>query len=205
MGSLNFFSRQQNNQPTSSFTAKCYWCESTEKVIKAGFEYCEKCYIKEKEYLFEMEKKSIGYSEIDKITEKVYLGNAEGGKEREKLQDLGVTHILVCGYFLHEFFPEDFTYKTILLDDSADENISKYFKECLQFIESSDKVYVHCRAGISRSSSIVIAFLMWKNQIGYTEARKIVKNARCCIYPNPGFEEQLRNFDNQLKYNSYII
>lgn len=49
-------------------------------------------------------------------------------------------------------------------------------------------------AGISRSSSICINFLMATRGISYEEAFTTVKKARPIVCPNPGFREQLRLF-----------
>lgn len=48
-------------------------------------------------------------------------------------------------------------------------------------------VLVHCAAGVSRSASIVIAYLMRNNGMNYTEAYALVKNKRFVICPNHGF------------------
>ena len=37
------------------------------------------------------------YPSISKITDKIFLGNEDGGRDKEKLKELGITHILVCG------------------------------------------------------------------------------------------------------------
>ncbi|XP_078408041.1 dual specificity protein phosphatase 19 isoform X2 [Cetorhinus maximus] len=55
-------------------------------------------------------------------------------------------------------------------------------------------VLVHCNAGVSRSASIAIGYLMWENGLSFKDAFSIVKNARQTINPNPGFMEQLRNY-----------
>ena len=41
-------------------------------------------------------------------------------------------------------------------------------------------------AGISRSSSVCIAYLMWKEKLGFDASFKQVKKARPCVYPNLG-------------------
>ena len=57
------------------------------------------------------------------------------------------------------------------------ENILEHFTECIGFIESAFKnpsgtnsVLVHCFYGVSRSSTILIAYLMKKYSIGYRKA-----------------------------------
>ena len=58
---------------------------------------------------------------------------------------------------------------------------------------------VHCAAGISRSSTILISYIMRKYGVNYEEAYKIVKAKRSCIQPNSGFEKQLRTFEGTLR------
>ena len=91
------------------------------------------------------------------------------------------------------------------IDDFPKENIIQYFTECIEFIESANKTYVHCMCGISRSSTIVIAYLMWKTHATYNEAQFFVKNRRRYISPNEGFVQQLKIFEKLLKENDYDL
>lgn len=52
-------------------------------------------------------------------------------------------------------------------------------------------VLVHCFAGVSRSATIVIAYLMQEFGMGYTEATQYVRKQRYFINPNEGFKKQL--------------
>jgi len=60
---------------------------------------------------------------------------------------------------------------------------------------------VHCNAGISRSPSVIIAFLMKYKKIKLNEAFDLVRSKRKSICPNPGFWEQLKSFEREL-FNS---
>jgi protein-tyrosine phosphatase len=50
---------------------------------------------------------------------------------------------------------------------------------------------VHCAAGVSRSASFVIAYLIKKKEMLYPDALKYVKERRRVICPNGGFKKQL--------------
>uniref|UniRef100_A0A8D2DVB7 Tyrosine specific protein phosphatases domain-containing protein n=1 Tax=Sciurus vulgaris TaxID=55149 RepID=A0A8D2DVB7_SCIVU len=62
-------------------------------------------------------------------------------------------------------------------------------------------VLVHCNAGVSRAAAIVIGFLMNSEEISFTSAFTMVKNARPSICPNSGFMEQLRTYQESNKSN----
>lgn len=59
-------------------------------------------------------------------------------------------------------------------------------------------VLVHCVAGVSRSASVVIAYLMWKNKINFESAFRIVRQARPIVEPNSNFVNQLKSFEKLL-------
>jgi protein-tyrosine phosphatase len=52
--------------------------------------------------------------------------------------------------------------------------------------------------GISRSATIVIAYLMWYKRISYNKALSHVVKRRNVVNPNPGFREKLQAYEKQL-------
>lgn len=88
------------------------------------------------------------------------------------------------------------------LDDTQSANLSSGFDQIYNFIDlhlSEDRnVLVHCYAGISRSVSYVIYYLMRKNDFSFDDAYEIVNKKRPKSCPNHGFIQQLRglNFEN---------
>ena len=59
--------------------------------------------------------------------------------------------------------------------------------------------------GISRSPSIVISYLMFKNKWNFKKTFNYVKNKRPEIQPNSGFVEQLKKFDIIIQHNNYDL
>ena len=149
-----------------------------------------------------------GKIDIDEIEEgKLWLGSFDLGNF-DTLKEKGITKILS----LMDGDPSNFSYKEygfnqkiINIMDFDSENIIQYFGECLNFIKGNDKVFVHCAAGESRSATIVIAYLMWKNKMVFDKAYDFVKQKRPRIYPNFGFRQQLQMFEKLLLENGFNI
>jgi protein-tyrosine phosphatase len=70
-------------------------------------------------------------------------------------------------------------------------NIMKHFSTAISFIKeaisSGGTVFVHCYAGISRSASCVIAYLMQDQGMPFFEAMSYVRKRRHIVFPNFGF------------------
>ncbi len=53
---------------------------------------------------------------------------------------------------------------------------------------------MHCVAGVSRSATVCIGWLMWRHRLSFDEAFRRVHRARPWVMPNPGFRKQLERF-----------
>ena len=187
---------------------KCSLCGKDGAYIKEeGIYICNDCFVIQKQEIFNlyMNKTTLSPS-YDQITEKLFLGNEDTARDKAILNKLNISNILICAEGCEPFFKDEYKYKILYIDDAIDENILSWLQEAFEFIDSSEKnIYIHCVMGISRSPSIVIAYLMYKNKISYEEAYDFVKNKRNVINPNSGFQEQLKKFEKILKENNYII
>ncbi|KAG8216902.1 protein-tyrosine phosphatase-like protein [Butyriboletus roseoflavus] len=86
----------------------------------------------------------------------------------------------------------------INIDDSADEDVLVHFLPSISFIQKElDKgrgVLVHCQAGISRSATIVAAYLMYTRKLDPSAALDTIRAVRPHTDPNEGFLQQLEIF-----------
>lgn len=72
-------------------------------------------------------------------------------------------------------------------------------------IEEGNAVLVHCQAGISRSATVCIAYLIRYHHLSLVAAHGVVKAAREIICPNAGFLNQLQQWEQKHVVNLYVI
>ncbi|PWZ03915.1 Protein-tyrosine-phosphatase MKP1 [Zea mays] len=113
--------------------------------------------------------------ECSKVADHVYLGGDAVAKNRDKSS--GRTASPTCST---DSPTEDIT--SILYD------VFDYFEDVR---EQGGRVLVHCCQGVSRSTSLVIAYLMWREGQSFDDAFQFVKAARGIANPNMGFACQL--------------
>ncbi|KAI4351109.1 hypothetical protein L6164_005494 [Bauhinia variegata] len=134
--------------------------------------------------------------ECSKVAEHIYLGGDAVARDRDILKQNGITHVLNCvGFVCPEYFKADFVYRTLWLQDSPSEDITSILYDVFDYFEDvreqGGRVFVHCCQGVSRSTSLVIAYLMWREGQSFDDAFQYVKAARGIADPNMGFACQL--------------
>ncbi|XP_030497082.2 protein-tyrosine-phosphatase MKP1 isoform X1 [Cannabis sativa] len=149
-----------------------------------------------REFQFKRDKLAFFDKECSRIADHIYLGSDAVAKNREILRQNGITHVLNCvGFVCPEYFKIDLVYKTLWLQDSPSEDITSILYDVFDYFEDvreqGGRVLVHCCQGVSRSTSLVIAYLMWRKNQSFEEAFQYVKAARGVTNPNMGFACQL--------------
>lgn len=133
------------------------------------------------------------------ITDRLYLGSYEQARSFQWLKSKGVTHILNCSREIPAVYPDSFVYLNLNLDDVPEQDITDALVCSHMFIKWSlnkkdTVVFVHCMMGISRSSTMVIHYLMKSGMFtNYEDAYRYVRGKRDIIHPNSGFVRQLKS------------
>lgn len=86
-----------------------------------------------------------------------------------------------------------------MASDTPDQNISQYFPVCNDFIHAArlrdGNVLIHCLAGMSRSVTVTVAYIMSVTPLNWKEALRVVRTGRAVANPNLGFQTQLQDFE----------
>jgi len=130
-----------------------------------------------------------------------------------KLNAEGITHVVnVCGADVQVGMrASGYKGELLILDirDSEDFPIDTYFQEAFDFMRKPHeesvlfnrgqqvKILVHCQLGISRSPTVVIAYLMKFHKMNLWQATDKTAQGRGIIYPNEGFLEALVNMAHE--------
>jgi protein phosphatase slingshot len=95
-----------------------------------------------------------------------------------------------------------FDYCNVRVYDDEKTDLLKHWDNTFKYISRAkmegSKVLVHCKMGISRSASVVIAYAMKAYNWDFDQAIKHVKEKRNCIKPNKSFVSQLETYQGIL-------
>ncbi len=146
-----------------------------------------------------LESQQISLPGLSKITDKIWISDYRTSTNYETLKSHGIKQILSIGSELPAHKTNDFKLMHIRIADEPEVNIRKHFNATYKFIDAAPTL-VHCAAGISRSVSNVLAYLIRKERMPLKQAIAFVKSKRPIIRPNPGFLKQLEAFEKEHVY-----
>ncbi|XP_007247174.2 dual specificity protein phosphatase 26 [Astyanax mexicanus] len=147
-------------------------------------------------------------SHANEVWPRLYIGDMDFAENRAELRRQNFTHVLNCAHSTRrgaEFYDGmGITYLGIEAHDSPAYDMSVNFNTGAEFIHNAlrgrGKILVHCHVGVSRSATVVLAYMMLKQNMTLVEAINTVKEGRGII-PNRGFLRQL--IDLHVKLHGY--
>lgn len=75
-----------------------------------------------------------GVEDVNKIYDNLYHSAFHAAESKEKLTELGITHILSMGEEFDEHFKDEYVYKIWSLTDDEDQDVKQYFNGKLFFM-----------------------------------------------------------------------
>ncbi|ODN06352.1 Dual specificity protein phosphatase 3 [Orchesella cincta] len=155
----------------------------------------------------------------DEVYPGILIGDSTAALSVRTLVREGVTHVvnaaMACSYCQAQDYcgtcvltrPSFYAHSTIkfkgveAIDDRRCQ-LYKHFDDVASFIDEAlanrGKVLVHCHQGISRSATLVLAYLMIHKGMSAKDAVQIVRRKRE-IFPNEGFFQQLSDLELRLR------
>ncbi|XP_054485401.1 dual specificity protein phosphatase 10 isoform X3 [Agelaius phoeniceus] len=114
-------------------------------------------------------------AELTPILPFLFLGNEHDAQDLEKMQRMNIGYVI-----------------------NVTTHLPLYHYEKEEAHQCGKGLLIHCQAGVSRSATIVIAYLMKHTRMTMTDAYKFVKGKRPIISPNLNFMGQLLEFEEDL-------
>ncbi|KAF8126037.1 phosphotyrosine protein [Boletus edulis] len=139
------------------------------------------------------------------IIPRLYVSDLAFAENPAALASLGITHVLSAmrGYVAHPPFHPPLHRAQFALDDLPFSELVAHLPHTTAFLrgalmDPNARVLVHCVEGVSRSTSVVAAYLI--AEFGWTTAQAVqfVKSRRRAAEPNFGFVKQLQEYAESL-------
>jgi hypothetical protein len=134
------------------------------------------------------------------LSDFLYVGSSNDAQNLKWLKDNSITGILCCAKELNydELYDKTMNYLKMDITDIEEFPIEDFFEKAIDFLEKNKRVLVHCVLGMSRSPTIVIAYLIAKKKMLLIDALLYMKKIRDIVYPNDGFLKALIIFEKTL-------
>jgi protein-tyrosine phosphatase len=127
-----------------------------------------------------------------------FLGDIVAAENEELLKRNGIK-VIICLSFTEEKYKrfEEFTYYDFAIDDNRDVDISSIFGKTNKILSENENVFVHCQNAVSRSVTVMLAYLMYSGNDLRTSFH-LLKNRNTYTKPNIGFCKQLLLYEKEL-------
>lgn len=143
--------------------------------------------------------------QASEIIPRLYLADMYTATDPLTLQRLGISHVVSVISKPWYTYPTHVQNMCLPIQDRVSANLGGYLDAAVDWIkhalEASEdaRVMVHCMWGMSRSASVVIAYLMVTRGMSLPRSLRLVKAKRCIVRPNRGFMHQLVMYEKKLK------
>lgn len=154
--------------------------------------------------IYRMSQVGFGPMSINRVDDNVFISGYLPAADADTIKSLGITRIVKMfkdspNYYGGQYEHPGVTVAVFPAEDRSDYNIHKDAVGALKFIfdgvRNNELILVHCHAGVSRSATVVLMYLMIRYKMPLDEALMTLKNIRPIVNPNSGFMAYLRCVD----------
>ncbi len=175
-------------------------CNKCSNITYNEMHFCQNCYnisAKLENKYDQSLSENVKHEVPTQILNNIYIGSKLTMLSKDKLLEMGINKIIIAGKKINRLTQQDnsFEYTELLIDDSLEQDLLSYISISNKFIDDNfkSKILIHCNSGISRSASILIAYLMHHFNWEYERAFEFVKLKYPKAHPNINFENQLKS------------
>lgn len=147
------------------------------------------------------------FGQISEINDHLYLSGA-GVLQPDKLRQKKITCVVNVTNEEPSAYLPGIDYLKIRIDDNPHAHLDHYFDMVADRIRAvkdrGGRTLVHCVAGVSRSASLCIIYLVKYERMTLLQAYHYVKSARPIIRPNVGFFKQMVDFERKQRGHTSV-
>ncbi len=132
---------------------------------------------------------------FDKIGD-VYLGDIVAAENIDLLRKNGI-EVVIC-LVKEKYKRFNLKYFDFPIDDNRNEDIYSLFEATNKIISENKNVFVHCQNAVSRSVTIILAYLLYTGINLRDALNKVKENRKTFTRPNFGFAKQLLKYEFSL-------
>ncbi|KAK6102923.1 Dual specificity phosphatase catalytic domain family protein [Brugia pahangi] len=135
----------------------------------------------------------------------LYLGSQQDAMDSSLLSKYGIKYVINLSVNCPEpdILKQEGHFMRIPISDTYQAKLLPHFEDAFKFLdkvcERGSVALVHCLAGISRSPTLAIAYMMRRNNWTSEQAYRYVKERRPSISPNFNFMGQLLEYEARLR------
>ena len=136
----------------------------------------------------------------DRVRDGLFIGSLRSAQNDFVYKELGIKHVVTCGRNLR-VNTHGVDHLEVAVEDVEEQPLLPFLETAIKYIterEGKGGVLVHCFAGLSRSATVVLAYLMARHRVRLDTAIEELISVRPAVHPNPGFVNDLVSFDRQL-------
>jgi len=130
----------------------------------------------------------------------IFLGSEQDALDKDFINSQKISTILsIQSWEIQEKLP-GIHYKFVEAKDNSEQDLKSKFEDICNFLKrnENERVLVHCQAGISRSATACLAYLMKEKNMSLDSSFVELKKRREIVCPNFSFLGQLKSWEREI-------